>query len=72
MKPHEPPEGWTGGVGFVTPEMLKEKMPAAADDVKILICGPPPMVSAMRKATATLGYKKAGLVSKLHDQVFCF
>ena len=30
------------------------------------------MVSAMKKATESLGYKKAGLVSKLDDQVFCF
>lgn len=37
-----------------------------------MICGPPPMVSAMKKATESLGYKKANLVSKLEDQVFCF
>lgn len=51
---------------------VQAKLPAPADDIKILICGPPPMVSAMRKATESVGYKKAGLVSKIHDQVFCF
>ena len=40
--------------------------------MKILICGPPPMVSAMKKATETLGYEKPRPVSKLADQVFCF
>jgi len=30
------------------------------------------MVSAMKKATESLGYDKARLVSKLEDQVFCF
>lgn len=40
--------------------------------MKILICGPPPMVSAMKKATELLGYTKARPVSKLPDQVFCF
>ena len=69
---NNPPEGWTGGVGFVTPDMIKEKLPAPASDVKILICGPPPMVAAMKKATEGLGFTKARPVSKLEDQVFCF
>ncbi|KAL1954560.1 hypothetical protein VTO42DRAFT_1071 [Malbranchea cinnamomea] len=69
---NNPPENWDGGVGFVTPDMIKAKLPPPANDIKILICGPPPMVSAMKKATESLGYKKAGLVSKLEDQVFCF
>lgn len=67
-----PPEGWTGGVGFVTPEIIKAKIPPPANDKKVLICGPPPMVSALRKATESLGYTKPRLVSKLEDQVFCF
>ncbi|EGD93816.1 NADH-cytochrome b5 reductase [Trichophyton tonsurans CBS 112818] len=69
---NNPPEMWQGGVGFVTPSMIKAHLPAPADDIKIMICGPPPMVSAMKKATESLGYKKANLVSKLEDQVFCF
>lgn len=69
---NNPPEGWQGGVGFVTAEMIKEHLPAPAPDIKILICGPPPMVSAMKKATESLGYTKARPVSKLEDQVFCF
>lgn len=51
---------------------FQSKLPAPADDVKILICGPPPMVSAMKKATESVGYAKARAVSKLPDQVFCF
>jgi len=69
---NNPPEGWKGGVGFVTADMIKEKLPAPAKDVKVLICGPPPMVSAMKKATESLGFQKAKPVSKLEDQVFCF
>lgn len=69
---NNPPERWDGGVGFVTPDMIKERLPAPADDIKILICGPPPMVSAMKKATDSLGYRKPRPVSKLEDQVFCF
>jgi cytochrome-b5 reductase len=67
-----PPEGWTGGVGFVTADMVKKLLPAPADDVKILLCGPPPMISGLKKATESLGFKKARPVSKLEDQVFAF
>ncbi|MCJ1437298.1 NADH-cytochrome b5 reductase [Xylographa pallens] len=69
---NNPPEKWDGGVGFVTPDMIKTKLPPPAPDMKILICGPPPMVSAMKKATDSLGYEKPRPVSKLADQVFCF
>lgn len=33
------PEGWNGGVGFVTKEMMEEKLPKPANDIKILLCG---------------------------------
>ncbi|KAH7161113.1 hypothetical protein EDB81DRAFT_714248 [Dactylonectria macrodidyma] len=69
---NNPPEGWTGGVGFVTADMITKWLPRPADDVKVLLCGPPPMVSAMKKVTESLGYQKARPVSKLEDQVFAF
>jgi cytochrome-b5 reductase len=69
---NNPPEKWEGGVGFVSADMIKEKLPAPAADIKIFICGPPPMVGAMKKVTESLGYTKARPVSKLEDQVFCF
>lgn len=67
-----PPSGWNGGVGFVTPDMMKERLPAPGPDMKLLMCGPPPMISAMKKAAESLGFDKARPVSKLSDQVFCF
>ncbi|KAK7419237.1 NADH-cytochrome b5 reductase [Neonectria punicea] len=69
---NQAPEGWTGGIGFVTPEMIKMWLPKPASDIKILLCGPPPMVAAMKKAALGLGYEMARPVSKLHDQVFVF
>lgn len=68
----QPPEGWTGGVGYVTADMITKWLPKPAEDVKILVCGPPPMVSGLKKTTEALGYKKARPVSKLEDQVFAF
>jgi cytochrome-b5 reductase len=42
---------WKGGVGFITAEMIKEYCPLPSPDIKILICGPPPMVAVMKKHT---------------------
>jgi len=69
---NNPPEKWDGGVGFVTPEMITNWLPKPASDVKLLLCGPPPMISAMKKASEGLGFTKAKPVSKLEDQVFAF
>ncbi|KAG8165536.1 hypothetical protein KVR01_004088 [Diaporthe batatas] len=68
----KPPEGWTGGVGYVTADMIQKWLPKPADDVKILLCGPPPMISGLKKTTEAIGFKKARPVSKLEDQVFAF
>lgn len=69
---NNPPEVWEGYVGFVTPAILQATIPAASSDVKLLLCGPPPMVSAIKKAAIDLGFEKAKPVSKLEDQVFAF
>lgn len=56
---NQPPEGWKGGVGFVSKEMIKEHLPAPADDIQILRCGPPPMNKAMGAHLEDLGYSPA-------------
>ena len=50
----------------------KKWIPKPAADIKLLLCGPPPMISAMKKASESLGFAKARPVSKLEDQVFAF
>ena len=66
------PTGWTGGVGFVTKQMIAEKCPAPAADTKILLCGPMPMVKVMQQHCEDLGFDKARALSKLEDQIFKF
>ncbi|KAH3669472.1 hypothetical protein OGAPHI_001593 [Ogataea philodendri] len=66
------PEGWTGEVGFITKDLLQKHGAAAADDVQVLLCGPPPMTSALKKAANELGFRKAKPVSKLGDHIFVF
>ena len=45
---NNPPPNWTGGIGFVTRDHIKERLPASEKDIKILLCGPPPMMTAMK------------------------
>jgi cytochrome-b5 reductase len=35
----KPAQGWDGGVGFVTKEMIQEHMPAPSENIKVLLCG---------------------------------
>jgi len=51
-----PPEGWTGGVGFVSQEMVEQNLPKPAADIKIIMCGPPPMNKAMLGHLQSIGY----------------
>lgn len=67
-----PPENWVYGSGFVTADVMKEKLPAPGPDTKIMLCGPPGMVNASKKALETLGFKAPGAVAKMSDEVFCF
>ena len=41
---NNPPESWDHSTGFVTEEIIKTHLPEPDADVKILMCGPPPMV----------------------------
>lgn len=49
------PQGWTGGEGFITKEMIEKHMPEDGPGSpehgighKVLMCGPPPMMGAMK------------------------
>ncbi|CAI7666334.1 hypothetical protein N7533_000436 [Penicillium manginii] len=67
-----PPEQWAYGSGYVDQAVLAERLPAASPDTKIMLCGPPGMVSATKKNLAALGFQKPGSVTKMSDEVFCF
>ncbi|CCH41574.1 NADH-cytochrome b5 reductase 1 [Wickerhamomyces ciferrii] len=67
-----PSDNWTGGVGFVTPEILEQYTPKVTPKTQLLLCGPPPMVNSIKKAAVNLGYTKAKPVSKSGDQIFVF
>ncbi|KAF1924068.1 putative cytochrome b5 reductase [Didymella exigua CBS 183.55] len=67
-----PPKDWAYGSGYVTADVMKERLPAPAPDTKIMLCGPPGMINASKKALVTLGFKAPGAVSRMSDEIFCF
>lgn len=68
------PAGWIGGEGFVTQQMISDHMHdgGVASGSKVLLCGPPPMMTAMKNHLKEIGYPAPRAVSKLEDQVFLF
>lgn len=67
-----PPDNWAYGTGFVTKELMAERFPGPREESKVMLCGPPGMVNAAKKALADLGFEKPGVATKMTDQVFCF
>ncbi|KAJ9293584.1 hypothetical protein DTO271G3_7663 [Paecilomyces variotii] len=67
-----PPQKWAYGKGFVTADVMAAKLPKPSTDTKIMLCGPPGMVNASKKALINMGFQAPGSVSKMTDQIFCF
>ena len=53
---NHPPPGWGGEVGFVSRDMIRRLLWAPADDVFVVLCGPPGMCRAVKPVLAALGY----------------
>lgn len=67
-----PTAGWKGDRGFVTKDMIEGHIGTVAAEGKVLLCGPPPMITAMKKTLEELGWAMPGAVAKATDQVFLF
>lgn len=68
-----PSEDWTGSVGYITADIIKTHGPAISSNEKetrILMCGPPPMMSAMTKIlTEELAFKPQSSPPSVDDQI---
>ncbi|NUT49372.1 MAG: oxidoreductase [Saccharothrix sp.] len=51
----DPPEGWTGEVGFVSQDLLRRRLPTRFTRMQYFVCGPPPMMDALEDALSALG-----------------
>ncbi|KAH8897426.1 hypothetical protein GQ53DRAFT_713153 [Thozetella sp. PMI_491] len=66
------PANWAYGKGYVTQQVIQEHLPAPSPDTKMMLCGPPGMVNAAKKAMVGLGFKEPGAVARTTDQIFIF
>lgn len=67
-----PPREWKHYKGFVTKELILEKLGITAPDSKLMLCGPPGMITAMKQYARELGLKTPSALYKATDQVFVF
>lgn len=51
----EPPADWEGEEGVITPELLRQQLPAELILRNFFICGPPPMMEAVQTALLEMG-----------------
>ncbi|QDZ21782.1 NADH-cytochrome b5 reductase [Chloropicon primus] len=68
---------WKGGKGYITKEMLQQRMPAPSNENMVFVCGPPPMMNVIsgNKAPDKSQGELKGLLKDLgytSDQVFKF
>ncbi|OPB44460.1 hypothetical protein A0O28_0027790 [Trichoderma guizhouense] len=64
---------WKFGSGYVTKDMMAEMFPSSSEEgSKVMICGPPGMVTAAKKSLVSLGYKQPGASAKMSDEIFVF
>lgn len=68
----QPDDTWKGNKGFVNAEMIAKRIGPAESDAKVLLCGPPPMISAMKMNLEGMGWAMPGAMAKATDQVFLF
>lgn len=67
-----PPANWEYTKGYVTKDLIKERLPGPAPSTKVFLCGPPGMIKAATGSLVDLGFTKPGALSKATDQVFLF
>lgn len=55
-------EEWAGHTGFITKELLEEKLAAPADDHLVMYCGPMPMNDHVRSTLLEIGHAETNVV----------
>jgi predicted ferric reductase len=60
----EPPEGWAGKVGELTPDVLRGCLPPDAPGTLYFVCGPAPMMDSVEDTLAGFGVPARRIVSE--------
>lgn len=67
-----PPSGWSGSVGYITEDVIKKNIEGPSKTSRVLLCGPPPMLTAVKKILSALQYPNPRPVSQIDDEIFIF
>jgi predicted ferric reductase len=65
----QPPEGWTGESGLITPDILRRRLPRQFRRYEFLICGSGRMMDAMEKALIAVGVPFRQVTTERFDMV---
>lgn len=68
----KPRDDWKGYRGFVSGELIQKHFAPVEKDNKVLLCGPPPMINAMKELLDGMGWEMPGAMAKATDQMFLF
>lgn len=60
----EPPEGWPGRIGELTPGVLESCLPAGDRDALYFVCGPTPMMDSVERSLVAMGVPARRIVSE--------
>lgn len=63
----EPPEGWEGEVGYITPDLLERHLSEDRADYEYFICGPLIMIDKVEEALMGLGVPKGHIHSEKYE-----
>ncbi|WFD45206.1 cytochrome-b5 reductase [Malassezia psittaci] len=66
------PDDWQGGKGYVTQDAIDQHLCKSSDRNRLLMCGPPPMINAMKGHLEKLEFPSARTVSQARDPVYVF
>jgi len=66
---NEPPADWKGESGLITPELLREALPADAKKLEYFLCGPKPMSDAVQQGLHALRVPLSHVHFELFDMV---
>ncbi|MGY6645606.1 MAG: ferredoxin reductase family protein [Salinarimonas sp.] len=67
--PEYPPEGWKGEAGFIDDQVLARHLPRHSRSWPHLMCGPAPMLAAVRKALQARGVPLTRIDTEVFDLV---
>jgi cytochrome-b5 reductase len=58
----QPPPEWAGSTGRITPEILRQHLPAPSSNTCLFLCGPPQMVDSLETMLKELGYPEEAII----------